>query len=118
MNIQRSVTAERLYRNDVRLEVRSAGVRHDAKRRVSEADLQWADVVFVMESEHQLWISLRYEGMTLPPIEVLDIPDRFELMDDELQRILRSRLDPKIEHLCKTRDERPPNMNTHSPRGQ
>ena len=36
MNKQRSVTAERLYRNDARLDVRSAGVRTGANRRVSE----------------------------------------------------------------------------------
>jgi predicted protein tyrosine phosphatase len=51
MNKQRSVTAERLYRNEARLEVRSAGVRAEAKRRINEADLKWADVVFVMERE-------------------------------------------------------------------
>src|SRR5881628_2566882 len=48
MNKQRSVTAECLYRKDARLDVRSAGVRSEANRRVSEDDLRWADVVFVM----------------------------------------------------------------------
>ncbi|WP_218938780.1 hypothetical protein [Oleiharenicola lentus] len=100
MNIQRSVTAERLYRDDERLEVRSAGVRHGAKRRVCEADLEWADAVYVMEHDHKLWISMRFEGIALPPIDVLDIPDRFELMADELQRTLRTLLDPRIAHLC------------------
>ncbi len=100
MNIHRSVTAVRLYRDDDRLEVRSAGVRHGAKRRVCEADLQWAEAVYVMEHDHKLWISMRYEGITLPPIDVIEIPDRFALMDDELQRILRSLLDPRIAQLC------------------
>ncbi len=80
MNKQRSVTAERLYRNDARLEVRSAGVRSDANRRVSEADLKWADVVFVMEQEHKLWITMRFDDLKLPRIEVLDIPDEFEVI--------------------------------------
>jgi predicted protein tyrosine phosphatase len=106
MNKQRSVTAERIYRNDARLEVRSAGVRAGAKRRVSEADLKWADVVFVMERDHKLWISMRFEGMDLPAIEVLDIPDVFEVMDPELQDILRSLLDPEIAHLLENRSER------------
>ena len=65
MNKQRSVTAELLYRNDARLEVRSAGVRFDANRRVSEEDLRWADVVFAMEREHKLWIATRFEGLEL-----------------------------------------------------
>ncbi len=99
MNKQRSVTAERIYRNDARVEVRSAGVRAGANRRVSEADLRWADVVFVMEREHKQWITRRFEGLTLPPIDVLDIPDEFELMDPALVEMLRLMLDPEIEVL-------------------
>jgi protein-tyrosine phosphatase len=103
MNKQRSVTAERLYRNDARLEVRSAGVRSEANRRVSEADLKWADVVFVMEREHKLWITMRFEEVELPKIDVLDIPDEFDLMDPELQEMLRSMLDPEIDYLVSSR---------------
>jgi protein-tyrosine phosphatase len=106
MNKQRSVTAERIYRNDARLDVRSAGVRAGAKRRVSEADLKWADVVFVMENEHKLWISMRFEGLNLPPIDTLDIPDEFEVMDTELQKMLRSLLDPELAHLVAHRPKR------------
>jgi len=96
MNKQRSVTAERIYRNDARVEVRSAGVRSGANRRVSEADLRWADVVFVMEQDHKSWITMRFEGLALPRIDVLDIPDEFELMDPELVEMLRLTLDPEI----------------------
>jgi predicted protein tyrosine phosphatase len=99
MNKQRSVTAERLYRNDARLEVRSAGVRPDALRRINEADLNWADVVFAMEREHKQWILTRFQNLNLPPIDVLDVPDDFEVMDPALQEILRSLLDPELDHL-------------------
>jgi predicted protein tyrosine phosphatase len=99
MNKQRSVTAERLYRNDPRVAVRSAGVRSDAARRVGEGDLRWADVVFAMEREHKQWIAMRFEGMRLPPIEVLDIPDEYEVMDPQLQEQLRAMLDPEIDRL-------------------
>ena len=97
MNKQRSVTAERLYRDDPRLEVRSAGVRADANRRVGEDDLRWADVVFAMEREHKQWLQTRFEDLALPPIEVLDIPDDYEVMAPELQEILRLTLDPEID---------------------
>jgi predicted protein tyrosine phosphatase len=99
MNKERSVTAERLYRNDPRLEVRSAGVRSEAKRRINKKDLVWADVVYVMENEHKLWITMRFHELELPKIEVLDIPDEFGVMDPELQEILKSLLDPEFEHL-------------------
>jgi len=101
-NKRRSVTVERLYRNDARLDVRSAGVRADAKRRVSEADLRWADIVFVMEREHKVWIAARFEGMQLPPIDVLDIPDEFEVMAPELQVMLTTMLDPEFAHLIES----------------
>ena len=104
MNKQRSVTAEQLYRNDPRVEVRSAGVRAGANRRVRDADLLWADVVFVMEREHQQWIAMRFEGLALPRIDVLDIPDEFEVMDPELVEMLRLMLDPEIAHLCSIED--------------
>ena len=53
-------------------------MRPGADRRVSETDLRWADVVFVMENEHKQWIQMRFESLNLPPIDVLDIPDEFE----------------------------------------
>ena len=96
MNKQRSVTAENLYRNDPRLEVRSAGVRSDATRRVNEQDLRWADVVFAMEREHKAWLVARFQGIDLPEVEVLDIPDEYECMDPHLQEMLRLMLDPEI----------------------
>jgi predicted protein tyrosine phosphatase len=99
MNKQRSVTAERIYRNDSRVEVRSGGVRAGANRRVSEADLRWADVVFVMEREHKLWLRKRFEGIELPRIDVLEIPDEFEVMDPALIEALRMMLEPEIELL-------------------
>ena len=99
MNMQRSATAEQIYKNDARLEVRSAGVRSDAKRRVSEADLLWADVVFVMENEHKRQIVERFQGIELPRIDVLEIPDDFEYMDEQLQEMLRMMLDPEIDHI-------------------
>lgn len=103
MNKKRSATAERIYRNDPRVEVRSAGVRTDANRRVSEGDLRWADVVFAMERSHKRWITERFEGLELPRIDVLEIPDDFEFMDPELQEMLRMMLDPEIDQLLRNR---------------
>ena len=102
LNQWRSPTAEVLYRNDARLEVRSAGIRPDAKRRLSEKDLRWADVIFVMEREHQQWIQEHFRDTALPPIQVLDIPDDLEYMNPELQHLLRLAIDPEIAALCQS----------------
>lgn len=102
MNKQRSATAECIYRNDPRIEARSAGVRVNARHRISENDLRWADLVFVMEREHKLAITTRFDdtpGLTLPPIDVLDIPDEFQFMDPNLIEMLKTMLDPEIDCL-------------------
>jgi predicted protein tyrosine phosphatase len=99
LNKWRSPTAEALYRSDPRLEVRSAGVRSSAKRRLSAADMEWADVIFVMDREQKRWIQERFRGPHLPCIQVLDIPSSLVYMDPELQRLLRQALDPEINAL-------------------
>jgi predicted protein tyrosine phosphatase len=96
MNRRRSATAEQIYRNDARLAVRSGGLRAEARRRVSEQDLQWAEVVFVMEREHQATLRSRFSHLTLPPLEVLDVPDDYEYMDVHLQEMLRLTLNPEL----------------------
>ena len=98
-NQWRSPTAEALYRSDPRLEVRSAGVRSNAKRRISAADIAWADVIFVMDREQKSWIQERFRDLQLPCIQVLDIADSLVYMDPELQRMLKSALDPEIDAL-------------------
>jgi predicted protein tyrosine phosphatase len=98
MNRRRSVTAERIYRNDARLELRSAGTREGSPRRVSAADLNWADIVFVMERRQKQWLLSEFQQLELPEIEVLDVPDDYELMDPALQELLRAMLDPEIAH--------------------
>lgn len=96
-NQWRSPTAEHIYRNDSRLEVRSAGVKSEAQRRLSEADLNWADVVFAMEREHKQMIIERFSHLHLPEIEVLDIPDDFQYLQPELLLALHEAVDPALE---------------------
>ncbi len=89
-NQWRSPTAERIHRDDPRVEVRSAGVSAGAKRRVSAKDLAWADLALVMERGHRSRIREQFrKEPDFPPIESLDIPDEFEFMDPELIRLLR-----------------------------
>jgi len=96
LNKWRSPSAEAIYRNDPRLEVRSAGVRSDAKRRISAADLKWAEVIFVMDQDQKAWIREQFRDLPLPRIEVLDVPDSLVYMDPELQRLLRLAINPEI----------------------
>lgn len=99
LNQWRSPTAEALYRDDPRLEVRSAGIRPSAKRKISKRDLAWAEVIMVMEREHKKWIQEHFRDVKLPPIVNLDITASLGYMDPELQLLLRSSIDPEIEAL-------------------
>ncbi|NLD94865.1 MAG: hypothetical protein GX639_19595 [Fibrobacter sp.] len=67
-NQWRSPTAERIYRNDVRLQVRSAGVNSSAKHQISIKDIEWCDLILVMEYRHKECIRKKFNKMKLPNI--------------------------------------------------
>ncbi len=97
-NQWRSPTAEAMYRNDPRLEVRSAGVSPKARRRFSGSDLDWADVIFVMERDHKRRIADAFPGHEkLACIHCLDIPDDFQFMQPDLTEWLDASVEPLIE---------------------
>ena len=87
-NKWRSPTAETIYRNDRRLNVRSAGTSASARKKVTEKDINWADLILVMESKHKKIINKEYNDLELPQIIVLDIPDNYKYMDRELISII------------------------------
>jgi predicted protein tyrosine phosphatase len=87
-NRRRSPTAERIFRRDPRLAVRSAGTSDSSARRVTEEDLVWADLVLVMERKYASRIRASFPDVEAT-IESLEIPDEFELMDVELVEMLR-----------------------------
>ncbi|KAA6430501.1 protein-tyrosine-phosphatase [Dyadobacter flavalbus] len=83
-NKRRSRTAEHLFKNDDRFNIRSAGLSPQSNRKISENDLNWADLVLVMEGNQKMKIKKIYHYLQLPEIEVLNIPDDYEFMEDEL----------------------------------
>lgn len=97
MNQWRSPTAERAYRNDPRVSVRSAGVNQSARRRISGAELDWADLVLTMEQAHIHRIREQFRAGEIPAIECLDIPDDFRFGDPELIKLIRQATEPLLE---------------------
>ena len=88
-NKLRSPTAEQVFSLDDRLEVRSAGLDKDAINTLSSDDLQWADIIFVMEKTHQNRLSKKYSKYIRGKRVIsLNIPDDYEFMDSELVGIL------------------------------
>jgi protein-tyrosine phosphatase len=88
-----------MYKQDDRCKVRSAGLSPQSERKLSEQDLHWADLVLVMETDQRSKIRSLYGQLELPEILVLDIPDEYEFMDEELVDMLHD----KIEALLQTR---------------
>jgi len=95
-NKKRSRTAEHIFKNDDRFNVRSAGLSPKSDRKISENDLNWADLVFVMETGHRAKIWGIYRHLELPTIEVLNIADDYEFMDDELIEMLTDRINSAL----------------------
>ncbi len=87
-NKRRSRTAETLFRNDPRMEIRSAGLSPDSTRRVTETDLRWADRILVMEDKHARRLREEWQHLQLNRLEVLHIEDEYAYMDDELVSLL------------------------------
>jgi len=97
-NQWRSPTAEKIYSKDPRVNVRSAGTSPRAKRTVNAKDLQWTDLIFVMEYKHKDKLKAEYNRvLQYKKIIVLDIPDDYLYMDEELVEILEQSIENYIE---------------------
>ena len=76
---------------DKRLEVRSAGLDRDAINTLSADDLEWADIIFVMEKTHRNKLSKKYaKFIRKKRVVCLDIPDEYEYMDPILIHLLQT----------------------------
>ena len=89
-NQWRSPTGEQVWKNHNELNVRSAGTSPRAKRTVNAKDIQWADVIFVMEEKHKSRLRAEFTRLlSYKDIQVLDIPDEYQYMDSELVEIMQ-----------------------------
>ena len=69
--------------------MRSAGTSPRAKRTVNTKDLEWADLIFVMEYKHKDRLKAEYnQVLQYKKIIVLDISDDYLYMDEELVEVL------------------------------
>ncbi|MDX1907388.1 MAG: protein-tyrosine-phosphatase [Bacteroidia bacterium] len=98
-NKRRSRTAEYVFKHDSRFSIRSAGLSPLSNRKISENDLHWADLVFVMETDHRTQIRDTYAHISLPVIEVLYIPDDYDFMDEELVEMLRAKINHTLQEV-------------------
>lgn len=97
-NQWRSPTAERLFSRYPGIAVRSAGTSLNARKRVSVTDMQWADLIVVMEQKHKARLVADFTRRAVDKrIHVLDIPDDYKYMDPELVALLEGSVEPLLE---------------------
>jgi len=79
------------------IEVTSAGTSPEADCPVSGDLVEWADKIFVMDKKQQRQMKARYaERLKDKGLVCLNIPDRYELMQPELQAVLRMKVVPLL----------------------
>ena len=59
-NKLRSPTAEAVFSEEPNVEVRSAGLNNDAEVPLGAEDIEWAEVIFVMENAHKRKLRTRF----------------------------------------------------------
>ena len=96
-NMQRSPTAENIFKNDKRYSVKSAGVWEGSKNLLTEELLEWADIVFVMEKRQREYIQERFPRQYRSKFIVsLNIPDVYDFMDPRLVELIKERVEGYI----------------------
>lgn len=96
-NRRRSPTAEAVFSGRDDLDVASAGLAPDAEEVVNAETLEWAELIFVMEKAHRARLQRRFAPhIRHARIVCLDIPDRYEFMDEALVQRLESAVAPLL----------------------
>lgn len=95
----RSKTAEHIFRNDNRFNIRSVGLNAASDRKIKIKDIKWANYILVMEDKYKARIVDNYQEIIKPKIFVLDISDDYKYMDAELCEVLRIKINNIISSL-------------------
>ena len=101
-NKLRSPTAEAVLASHPSVEVDSAGLNSDAVVPLAPEQIEWADLILVMEKAHRNRLNRKFgQFMQGKRVAVLNIPDEFEFMDSELVSLLKTRCAPYIPSIPK-----------------
>ena len=96
-NKRRSRTAEYIFKNDDRFQIRSAGLSAVSDVQINEKLINWADIIFVMDDGQRNRIQSQYRELDLPGIHTLDIPDDYEYLNEDLVEMLTTRINDIIQ---------------------
>lgn len=92
-NRLRSPTAEQVFSTWPGIETDSAGISSDADVQVSSDQIEWAEIIFVMEKTHRAKLTRRFRThLKGKRVVCLDIPDNYAFMDPGLVLLLEQRV--------------------------
>jgi predicted protein tyrosine phosphatase len=91
-NKRRSRTAEYIFKNDNRFQIRSAGISSQSDVQINEKLINWANIIFVMDNGQRNRIQNQYRNLDIPEIHSLDISDDYEYLDEDLINMLDTRI--------------------------
>ena len=93
LNRHRSATAERIFCKRRDLDVRSAGTEEDSMVRVNTRMLEWAEVIFTMDSQQGQSLERMFPSHpALQRLTCLDIQDVFTFLDPRLVTLLEEKV--------------------------
>ena len=93
-NVDRSPTAEYIYKDREELEVKSAGTARYARTPVNEELLRWADVILCMENRQKRYIVEEFAGVVShKTVDSLDIPDVYYYLHPSLVAVIKEKTD-------------------------
>ncbi len=92
-NKLRSPTAEQVFADWPGIEASSAGTNNDAENPLSSEQVEWADIVFVMEKAHRNKVQAKYRSaLKGKRLICLNIPDDYDFMDPVLIQLLKAKV--------------------------
>lgn len=92
-NRLRSPTAEQVFAACEGVETDSAGISSGADVELSAEQVDWADVIFVMEKAHRNKLARKFRHrLGGKRVICLDIPDDYAFMDPVLVDLLKARV--------------------------
>lgn len=96
-NKMRSYTAERMFAGSVHYDVKSRGVAKNARIKLTESDIRWADLIFVMEKNHKNRMAAEFPAAIAgKKVICLFIEDIYDPMEPALIAELREKLAPHL----------------------
>ncbi|HNP76718.1 MAG: protein tyrosine phosphatase [Cyclobacteriaceae bacterium] len=97
-NQWRSRTAETIFKNHPLHQVRSAGTENEARIRVNEKMIAWADIIFVMEKHHRQRLLEKFpQTVSGKKVIILEIEDSYTYMNAELIETLKLSVAPYLQ---------------------